>query len=98
LIRKEQLKKTFTKTLKSYLDVNEEYLIPSLVDDLLKNKEVFKMDKVLAAFYNKEKAEEWTNELNKLLINANKKYKVDCYYTAVCCPAGGYFEIYLEEK
>jgi hypothetical protein len=56
------------------------------------------MDKVLATFYNKEKAEKWTNELNKLLIDADRKYKVDCSYTAVCHPAGGYFEIYLEKN
>lgn len=56
------------------------------------------MDKVLATFYNKEKAEKWTNELNKLLIDADRKYKVNCFYTAVCYPAGGYFDIYLERN
>ncbi len=54
--------------------------------------------KVIARFYNKEKAEKWTDEVNKLLIDANKRYYVECYYIAICCPAGGCFEIYLEEK
>ena len=56
------------------------------------------MDKVLATFYNKEKAEKWTKELNKLLIDPKRKYRVDCFYTAICCPAGGCFEIYLEKN
>ena len=56
------------------------------------------MDKVLAIFYDKEKAEKWTEELNKLLIDPSRKYRVDCFYTAICCPAGGCFEIYLEKN
>lgn len=56
------------------------------------------MDKVLATFYNKEKAEKWTEEVNKLLIDPGRKYKVDCFYTAICCPTSGYFEIYLEKN
>ena len=50
------------------------------------------MDKVIATFYNKEEAEKWTEETNKLLNRAN------AYYIVTCCPAGGCFEIYLEEK
>ena len=56
------------------------------------------MDKILATFYDKEKAEKWVNELNKLLIDSSRKYRVDCDYTAVCCPAGGCFEVYLEKN
>lgn len=56
------------------------------------------MDKILATFYDKKKAKKWTNELNKLLIDTDRKYRVDCSYTAICCPAGGYFEIYLERN
>lgn len=56
------------------------------------------MNKILATFYDKKKAEKWTDELNKLLVDADRKYGVDCSYTAICCPAGGYFEIYLEKN
>ncbi len=50
------------------------------------------MDKVIATFYNKEKAEKWTDEIN-ILLNL-----VNAYYIATCCPARGCFKIYLEEK
>jgi hypothetical protein len=79
--------------MKTYNHINEngetiKVTIPKNEDSCIK----------IGEFYDHKMGTNFVNELNNLLVDPKRKYKIITDYQAVLAPVGGYFEVWLNKK